>query len=161
MIKRLLVLSFLAVHLLGQSNTGNRFSATTGKITLTGSASSFTIQQATSGSKKIIFESANIYCSVACEVSQAQNGTAATATSSPVLQIQPVGPSPTATAWTSSNVGTGTSVGGILEVPAAGVAALDLSRIFFAKTATSSTNYTISVNGISGTVIITFYWSEQ
>jgi hypothetical protein len=162
--KRLLFLSLLSVCLFGQNSQtqsqGPRFSATTGKLTLSGSPTTFTIQQATSGSKKIIFETANVYCSVACEVTQSQNGTAATTTSNPVLNIQPTGPNATATSWTSSNVGTGTAVGGVLEVPAAGVAVLDLSKIYFANKSTSTTNYSVTINGISGIVIITFYWSE-
>lgn len=157
--KRLILL--LAVCCFAQTGPV-RFSSSTGKVVLSGATTAFTLQQATTGTKRVQLESASVYCSVACEVSQAENGTAATATAGTANCIQPCGPAATATAWTASNVGNGTSVGSApLPVPAAGVLVLDLSKVFFSKTSTSATNYTISTNSISGTVIITFIWSEQ
>lgn len=159
--KRLFLLLAVFPLCFGQS-VPPRFSSSTGKVVLSGGGTTFTVQQAATGSKKIQLETVTVYCSVACEVSQAENGTAATSTAGTVTCIQPCGPSATATTWTASNVGTGTAVGmAPLPIPATGVVVLDLSKVSFAKTTTSATNYSVSINSITGTVIITYIWSEQ
>lgn len=141
-------------------NIPPRYSASTGTLTLSGAGTSFTLQQKAGGGKQISLEVAVISCSVACTVTQAQNGTAASTTASTVVPIEPNNTTGTATVWTSSNVGAGTSVPGPLPVPAAGVVVLDLSKVYFAKTSTNTTNYTIIISSISGTASITYYWSE-
>lgn len=157
---RLIVLALLATLGTAQ-NIPNRFSATTGDTVLAGAGTKFTIQALSTGKKLVTLEAAVIYCSVACDVSQIQNGTAATATAGTVLPIQPVGPTGTATVWTASNVGSGSNVGGVLHALASIPVVLDLSKISFSKTSSSATNYTIVVAPITGTANIALYWSEQ
>jgi len=159
---RKLLISIVLCLFCTAQGTPNRFSSSTGKVVLSGAATTFTLQQASVGSKKIILEGATVSCTVACEVTQAENGAAATSTAGSISCVQPCGPAATATTWTASNVGAGTTIGANpLPVPAAGVLIIDLSKVYFSKTSTSATNYSISTNSITGTVVITFIWSEQ
>lgn len=161
MTRRLAVITLVVALFATAQGQAPRFGASTGTLSLTGTGTSFTLQQALIGLKQVNLESAVIYCSVACTVTQAQNGTPATATAGTAVAIQPRGPSATATVWTSSDVGAGTTVPGPLPIPAGGVAVLDLSKIMFARTSTSITNYTIIISSITGSASVTFYWSEQ
>ena len=141
----------------------NRFSATTGDVSLSGAGTALTIQQPATNGKTVVFETAVVYCSVTCTVTQSQNGTAATATAGTAVPILPT-PTTTqasATVWTASNAGTGTSVGGALHIASApGTVVLDLSKVVMGNGGTG-TNYTITVGSITGTANITVYWSEK
>jgi hypothetical protein len=138
-----------------------RFSATTGDVSLSGTGTSFTIQQRATNGRPIQLESAAVYCSVACNVTQSQNGAAATATAGTAYPILPtLNYSATATVWTASNVGSGTAAGGVVHVPAGVTVPLDLSKISMGNTGTG-TNYTVTVSAITGTANITLIWTEQ
>lgn len=159
--KRLLAL-MAACASLAFAQAPIRYSATTGDVVLSGSGTAFTIQQPAANAKQVTLESAQVYCSVACTVTQSQNGAAATATAGTSAAILPTLPAPaaSATTWTASNVGGGTAAGGKLYVPATATVVLDLSQIKMGATGTG-TNYSIVVSSITGTANITFTWSEK
>ena len=139
-----------------------RYSATTGDVTLSAAGTKFTIQQPATGAKQVRLEAATVYCSVACDLTQSQNGAAATSTAGTASPVLPIGRAALATVWTASNVGAGTPAGGILHLQG-GVGTertLELSSITMGNTGTG-TNYTFVISSITGTANITLYWSEQ
>lgn len=156
--KLLLAVFLLAVPAMAQVA---RYSATTGDVSFSG-GTKLTIQQPAANAKQVQFETAVVYCSVACDVSQAQNGTAATATPGTAVPIQPTPASApaVATVWTASNVGGGTAVGGVFHLPALAYLVLDLSKVSLGNGGTAN-NYTIAIATASGTGNMTIYWSER
>jgi len=140
----------------------NFYTATTGDVTLSGAGTSLTIQQPATNAKQVQLIAVLVYCSVACNATQAQNGTAATATAGTASDLLPLGPAAQATIWTASNVGAGTTVGGTLHLAggAGTERTLDLSQVAMGNTGTG-TNYTITVSSITGTANITLLWSEK
>lgn len=169
---KILALLILAVASL-QGQDIRRWSMTTGKVTLAAAATAATVQQPATNSIPVQLESAIVYCSVACEVSQSRDGTAATATAGTVRVIAPTPANATApfNFFTASNVGAGTAQGGVIHVPAGGTVNICLSTLAPGCAATgpvsaspvtlvsggTATNYTISVAAITGDVNITFY----
>jgi hypothetical protein len=157
--KRVFCAALIAACLMGQNAGGFRYSATTGNVSLSGAGTSFTVQQPQSGAASVNLEAAVVYCSVACTLTQAQNGTAATATAGTVNPLLPFGPASNTTVWTASNVGTGTPAGGALVLQAGIPVTLIMSGITLPKTGTA-TNYTFTISSITGTANITVYWKE-
>lgn len=158
--KTLIIGILLALPMAAQQ----RFSASTGNAVLSGTATALTIQQpattANPSPNTVTLESAVVYCSVACVVSQAQNGTAATATAATIAPISPVGSTAVATAWSASNVGGGTAVPPIINVSAGNTITIDLSKVTLPKGG-STVNYTVSIASITGTANITMIWKES
>lgn len=156
-----LFLSAFALPAMAQSN---RYSATTGDVSLTSAGATFTIQKpAVTGAqaKTPVLESITAYCSVACSVTQAYNGAAATATAGTTSPLPPnTGITATATVWTASNVGAGTAAGGIIHIAAGGTQVIDVSKVSVNGAGTAA-NYSVTVGSITGTVNFTFIWSEQ
>jgi hypothetical protein len=141
-----------------------RWAATTGDLSLS-AASTATIQQPATNGVTAFIDQIVVYCSVACSVTQAANGSAATATAGTITPILPTPgnvPIPL-TFWTGSNVGTGTAQGGITHVPAGDTVVLCLSpscgnaQQVQLATIGSSSNYSVTIASISGTANITFY----
>jgi hypothetical protein len=158
MTRKLLILALaFAGCVLAQSY---RYSSTTGDVSLSGAGTKFTIQQPSgSGGRQLRLESAVVYCSVACDVTQSQNGSAASTTAGTITALHPLGgPASAATTFTASNVGSGTAAGGILHVPAATTVVLDLSKLSLGG---SGANYTVVIASITGVANITLFWSEQ
>ncbi len=153
---KFLTLFLLSLAAFAQSN----YSATTGDVALSGAGTALTIQQPATGARQVQLQSAVVYCSVACAVSQAENGTAATATAGTAVALLPARRPAAATVWTASNAGAGTAAGGILHVAAGSFVVIDLSQIAMGNTG-SGTNYTVSVGSITGTANITLLWSEK
>lgn len=137
-----------------------RYSATTGDVALVAAGTKLTIQQPATNANSVVLEAAVIYCTVACDVTQSQNGTAATATAGTASLLLPFGVPALATVWTASNVGAGTAAGGILHLAAGERLTLDLSKVSMGNTGTA-TNYTIVVATITGTANISLFWSEK
>ena len=156
-VKRLLLFLFAAA-LAGQS-TFPRYQALK-TTSLSGAAETVTVQQIASGTKTIHFEVAWVYCSVACNFTLAQNGTAATSTT---LAVSKVGtqPNATATAWSASNVGTGAYTSNAYQVPAGGTFTIDVSKLVLTRGGGTGQNLTIATNSITGTAEITIQWTEQ
>ncbi len=147
----------LSAQQLGPTN----FTATTGDITLTASSTTATIQTAATNPEQIHMNEAMVFCSVACSVSQSQNGQAATATQGTIIALIPGPFNPFQTTfWTPSNVGGGTTVGGIIHVPAGGTILIDLSAIHFGNGGTNQ-NYSVTVGSITGVANITFFGTRS
>lgn len=142
------------------AQTPVRYSATTGDVVLVTAGTKLTLQQPATNGKQVKMEAAVIYCSVACDVTMAQNGTAATATTGTVSPLLPFGPVATASVFTASDVGNGTAAGGIIHLAASERVTLDMSKVAMGNTGTR-TNYTWVISSITGNANITIFWSEQ
>jgi hypothetical protein len=164
--KALLRVSLGALLVLGLAygQQWTRYSATTGDMSLTG-ASTATIQQPATNGSDVILDQIVVYCSVACSVTQAANGTAATTTAGTVTPILPAPANTPATVkfFTASNVGSGTAQGGITHIPAGGTAVLCLSKscgagadVTLGYGGGGTSNYSVTIASISGTANITF-----
>lgn len=156
--RALLCFLFLSISLQAQQN---RYSATTGDVSLTAAGTALTIQQPAANARQVKFESAIVYCSVACNITQAQNGAAATATAGTATALTPTLEGAQATVWTASNVGAGTAIGPLLHInPGPNTQVIDLSKLSMGNTG-ANTNYTVSISSITGTANITIVWSES
>lgn len=165
MIRLLALIAALAAPVALAQNTVRWF-ATTGKVSLTSAATAATIQQPSNGGSTASIDQIVVYCSAACEVSLEANGAAATATPG---TIQPLLPSQLnavipQTFWTASNVGSGTSQGGLIEIPAGSTVPLCLSpscgaagQVSIGPGLGSASNYTVRIASVTATVIIAFF----
>ena len=155
-----------------------RWFATTGDVSLNGAGTTATIQQPATGAQQVQLEQIVVYCSVACNVTQTANGTAATATAGTIQAIlpnplsssaQPVVPN--VTFWTASNVGAGTAQAGIFHIGGLGTQDFCLSTacgalrtVYLAIPPGSpggNANYSVTISSITGTANITFYGLSQ
>lgn len=138
-----------------------RYLATTGDVSLTAAGTTLTIQAPAANAKQWTGETAVIYCSVACNVTQAKNGSAATATTGTWTPINPAETTPAATSvFTASNVGSGTTVGPLIHMGAGQTLTIDLSKVSIGSTGTA-TNYSIAVSSITGTANISVIGTEK
>jgi hypothetical protein len=138
-----------------------RWSATTGDVALTATALTFTIQQPATGAKSVALETAIVYCSVDYNITQAQNGTAASATAATPVSINSPTGSVVTKFFTASNVGAGTTIPGLLHGTAGLTLPIDLSKISFPSTGIGTTNYSITIPAVTGTCNITVIGSER
>lgn len=159
--KRIFAVALVAALALIAQTPSPRFSATTGDVSLSAASTALTIQQPASNAKQVALETAVVYCSVACNITQAQNGAAATANAGTAVSSLP-GSSAAAVAnvFTASNVGAGTTIPPVLHLAGGATVTLDLSSLTMGNTG-SATNYTISTSSITGTANITIYWRER
>lgn len=148
-----------------------RWSATTGTVALVAAGTSATVQQPATGSVPVQLENAIVYCSVACQVTQSRDGTAATTTAGTVRALAPIPANapPPFNFFTASNVGAGNQQGGIIYVPAGGTVNICLSSTGPGCDTTApsapttlvsggtGTNYTITISSITGNADITFF----
>jgi hypothetical protein len=128
----------------------------------TGTTEKVTIQQPASGSRRVRFAAAYVYCSVACDVNQSRNGTAASSTSLTPAKLNPADAgTAAATAWHTSNVGSGTTISTAVTLSAGASQTFDLNGLYMYADGTSN-NYTISVTGTSsGTIRVAVKWYEE
>ena len=129
--------------------------------TLAATTEAITVQQPATGARQVTFIGAYFDCSVACTFTLSVNGTAATATSLPVVNVNQGETAAKTTAWSGSNVGTGTTIG-VYACSAACSLSIDLTGVTFAQgTSTTGTNLTLKSNSITGTVDIIIKYSEK
>jgi hypothetical protein len=164
LLARFVLLAALALPLSAQSTL--RWFATTGDTVLSGAGTSATIQQPATNQSQSYIDQAVVYCSVACNVTLAANGTAATSTAGTVT---PLLPTPTGTPipvtfWTASNVGTGTSQGGITHIPAGGTVTLcftpscgNPAQLSLGAGQGAAANFTVTIGTVTGTVNVSIY----
>jgi hypothetical protein len=147
-----------------------RYSATTGDVVLNPGATTATVQQPASNGSDVVIDQIMVYCSVACSITQAANGAAATTTAGTVTPLLPAPANTPATVklFTASNVGAGTAQGGITHIPAGGTVVLCLSRscgnsadVVIGRGSGTASNYSVTVASITGTANITFYLRTQ
>lgn len=156
---KLILALALAVSAFGQSNpTVPRYLAKK-LTTLSGAAEKVTVQQPAASPVQVNFETADVYCSVACTITFYQNGTAATTTT-----LTPIGfgfsPPPKAVAFSGSDVGTGNTLKAF-TVPAGATWTFDLSMFFLAKGGGGANNFSIGTSSITGDVRIQIQYTEQ
>lgn len=129
---------------------------TTSTFLAQASTTALTVQQPASNAPILNFGVADVYCASAQTATLAINGTAATATAATVVSVPPITAAARATAWSGSNVGSGTTVR-TYSVGAASDFLIDLSKVRM-TTQGAGQNVTIST---TGTCTITFQWTEQ
>lgn len=132
----------------------------TKQTALSGAAETVTVQQPASGSRQVTFISAYFDCSVACSFTMSVNGTAATATTLAVNNVNPAETAASAKAFSGSNVGSGTTIA-TYNCTAACSVPIDLTNVTFAQGLGTSTNLTLKSSSITGTVDIIFKFSEK
>lgn len=132
----------------------------TKQTSLSGAAEVITVQQPATGSRQVSFKSAFVDCSVACTVTLERNGTAATATTLAVRNVNPGELAASAVAFSSSNVGTGTVLG-TASLVAGGAVIFDLTGINFAQGSVANNNLTIRTSSITGTVDISISFTGK
>ena len=167
MMKRLILFFSLALCAFGQAQQ-IRWAATTGDVSIS-AAYAATIQQPATNASQVYIDQIVVYCSAACTVSQAANGTAATATAGTVTPILPTQLNTTVPVnfWTASNVGSGTAQGGAVHIFAGDTKILCLSPScgnpaqVILGTGGTAVNYTLSIASVTGTVNITFLGRTQ
>jgi hypothetical protein len=114
--------------------------------------------QGVAGGKSTRFTTATIYCSVACGFTFQQNGAAATTTTLATTPFNLAPPS-TATAWSASNVGTGTTLPTFNIPTGGGTMTFDISMFTLAPSPTS--NLSIGIASMTGNTQIAINWTEQ
>lgn len=131
---------------------------------LSGAAEVVTIQQRApaSSNRFVDFKTAYIDCSVACTVTLERNGTFASTTALTIANVNPGETATTVTAYSASNVGTGTVIQ-VVSIQAGGylVFGLDNPSINLKSQGGTSENFTLRTSSITGTVHITINWTER
>jgi hypothetical protein len=130
--------------------------AQTREYVATADTTALTIQKRASDPTQIAFHQAWVYCASAATATLSWNGTAASATTLAPVRLPGTQLTAAATAWSGSNVGSGTT-GPVYNVPAGATFSIDLSLFRMGNTGTG-TNVTIAT---SGTCTISFSWGEN
>lgn len=126
---------------------------------LTAAAETITVQQPAVGSaRRVTLKSASVYCSVDCTITFARSGTAATSTTLATIPQSPSYAASTATAWSASNVGAGTTLL-VFAITAGNTQAFDLAGIEFLVGGTTQ-NFSAITSSITGTARIQITWTE-
>lgn len=127
---------------------------------LAGTAEVVTVQQPATGARYVSFNSAYFDCSVACFFTLERNGTAASSTTLAVNNLNPGESAATTTAWSGSNVGTGTVIASYNCTAACSVS-IDLTGTVFQQVNGTGVNLTLRSSSITGTVDIIFKYTEK
>lgn len=152
--KKLILFAFFTFSCSGQVYS------VTKQTVLAAAAETITIQQPATGSRQVSFISVYLDCSVACSWTLLVNGTAATSTTLAVNNVNPGELAAKTTAWSASNVGTGTTVQ-TYNCASACALSIDLTGFTFPQGTGTGTNLTIKSSSITGTVDINFKYSEK
>lgn len=127
----------------------------------TANTTAMTIQQPATDPRTVQFPDggrvgASVYCAAAQTATLSWNGTAATSTAGTILLLPPATRPASATIWTASNAGSGTT-GPVFNVIAGQTFSIDLAWFKMGAAGTQN-NLTITT---SGTCTITIMWSER
>ena len=157
--KKLFSLFLLIVFtgsLMAQQPKRERFSVYKA-TTLAGAVETVTIQQPLTGALDVFFEYAILYCSVVCTIELEIDGTAATTSAlTPIVETYGTA---TATAWSGSDVGNGTT---LYEYNLAAGETITVSLIGqFLEGDGTAKNLSFRTNSITGDVKIAAFWWEQ
>jgi len=129
--------------------------------TTTNSAEKITIQ-ASSTSSPVQGESLWVSTSVACNVSFSMNGAAATTTAlavtGPLVNLSDAQGVIVPSAFSASNVGAGTAIGGVTPLTAGATQRFDISAWYLGRGVGSSKNYSVATDCTTGTVDIVIQW---
>lgn len=152
--KKLLVVALFGISCFGQTYLVRK------NTSLTTAAEVVTIQQPATGARQVTFISAYFDCSVACTFTLERNGTAASSTTLAVNNVNPGESAATTTAWSASNVGTGTVLQSFGCQAACNIS-IDLTGFSFAQVNGTGVNLTLRSSSITGTVNIFFKYTEK
>jgi hypothetical protein len=158
MFKKLSLFILLISYIFGQSPNAAKYVAYK-ETSLSSSAEVITIQQPSSGGRNIFLADAFIYCSVVCNPQIEMNGTGATTTPLTVALGSNTLQSATATAFSASNVGSGTVLAKF-ALTAGQNQPIDLTGLQLHGNSIAN-NISIRTDAITGTVRIQFRWVEQ
>jgi hypothetical protein len=156
--RRLAILFALAAAAFGQSPSQfpSPYNPLAWRYYATYSGTALTVQQPAANNAQVHFEQAVIECAAAETVTLSWNGAAATSTTLAIVKSPQTQRLPAATAWSASNVGTGT-VGPVYGATAAATLLIDLS-LFTMGNGGTGVNFTIKT---AGTCNITIQWRED
>ncbi len=163
--KQLALFLALCVGMNAQSGTVQRWTATTGDVSLMSAGYVATIQQPSGTASPVMIDKVVAYCSVACTVTFYANGSpGATTTAGTVLPLLPVALSatPAFNFFAASNVTVGTQQGGAIHLSAGIPTAICFSKAcgetsdYAITTAGTQSNFSASIGSITGTVNVTF-----
>lgn len=161
--KKILTLALLLLAVVGasgqQEKRNNRFFVYYDASGLSAADATLTLQQPSSGSKWVFLETFRIYCSVACVLTISRDGTAATTTAATENSLNG-GETASATAFTASNVGAGTTID-VIEVAAGETLSIDLNRLFLEDDDSTANNITFDTDDITGDVTMYLRWEER
>lgn len=127
---------------------------------LAAAAEVITIQQPASGARQVTFISAYFDCSAACTFTLERNGTPASTTTLAVRNVNPGETVAATTAFSASNVGTGTVIGSY-NCPNSCSVSIDLTGIVFSQVNGTNANLTLRSGSVTGTVDIMLKYSEK
>ncbi len=129
-------------------------------IDLAAAASTLTVQQPATGANKVTFDSAVLYCENSCVVTLERDGTAATTTAATEVTLdETINTAPTATAFSTSNVGAGTTI--IVYRMAAGVTlTIDMTNIKMSGNGITK-NVSLRTASTTGEISRTLVWVEE
>lgn len=127
--------------------------------TLAAASEAITVQQIATGGQVIRFVSAYVDSSSSCAITVERDGTAATSTTLTVANVNPSEGAGTSTAWSASNVGSGTVITRA-TVGTGGSIVIDLSKVRIALQGTQR-NLTVRTGTCTGTVNIVIMFTES
>ncbi len=149
----------LVVTALAQAQPTAGLYCATKTTALVGAAEVITIQQPATGARSVAFSGASIYASVEAGLTLERDGTAASSTTLAVAKLNASADTNAALAWSSSNVGSGTTLAAY-TIPAGQTMVLDLNGIWMLGNGTAK-NLTLRTASITGTVKVNVCWSEN
>jgi hypothetical protein len=150
--------TLLVILLLTSSLFAENFYVASYGASLVASTDALTIQVGASTTKDIRPIVAWVRCSAACSFSLVINGTAATTTTLATVALPGATSASQATAWSASNVGSGTTLATYF-LEAAGTYPIDLTK--FALPHGPKSNLTISIASFTGDWRPAIQWAEQ
>ncbi len=160
--KNLLLIALLGAPLFAgdQRFTACLTASTCANVSLVATATALTLQQPATASEALQLESATVYCSVACTITQSQNATTpATATATTSKPVAPVQGAANGVAYSASNASGGVVIPPVITLPAGSTITIDLSKITI-PIGTTKSNYTVAISAITGDANISITWRE-
>lgn len=131
------------------------------EASLSSAVQKITLQQVASGTRDITIVSASMWCDVDTTFTLSVNGTAATATSGTVKKLNAWQQSATAAVWTSSNVGSGTTLRTYPFSAGAGIISTSFYKMVIPRNFGTTGNVTLSTTSITGNCKMSLTWEEN
>jgi hypothetical protein len=158
-VRAIAILALLCTAATAQGPDYLRSYCATKSTSLSGTAEVITIQQPATGAKYVRFSGASVYASVETGLTLERDGTAATSNTLTTAALSALSTASTATAWSASNVGSGTTLA-TYTVPVGQTLVLDLSNVWLIGDGTAK-NLTLRTSAVTGTVKVNVCWEER
>ena len=159
MLAKLGLLLILALPIPAADVTGNYVLYQ--EASLSTAVQKLTLQQISSGTRDIILDHATVWCSADATFTISKSGTAATATSATPTKLNSWQDAATAIGYTSSDVGSGTTIKKVAFKQNAPEFTIDLAHMRIPKNAGTTGNITLNTDSITATCRIAIYFSES